>query len=57
MGSTKIKDQGQSQGHVTFIFMLYLLKKKHNIYITLQHGLHDLVYSCVYYSIYKSMYT
>ena len=28
MGSSKIKAQGQSQGHVTFTFMWYFLKKK-----------------------------
>ena len=26
----KIKAQGQSEGHMTSAFMLYILKKKHN---------------------------
>ena len=31
MGFSKIKAQGQSQGHVTTTFMRYFLKKKHII--------------------------
>ena len=57
MGSSKTKVQGQSQGHATSALMWYFLKNNHNKYQTQQHGLLDLVYSCVYYSIYKSMYT
>ena len=34
MSCTKIKAQGQSEGHLTSAFMLYFLKKKHNINMT-----------------------
>ena len=30
MSSQKIKAQGQSEGHVTSAFILYILKKKYN---------------------------
>ena len=31
MSSPKIKAQGQSEGYVTSAFMLYFLKKKHDL--------------------------
>ena len=51
MSFSKIKTQGQSQGHVISAFMRYFFLKKTNKNITSQHGLLDLVYRCVY--IYK----
>ena len=56
MGSPKMLAQCQSQGHVTSAFMWYVLKKKKNKNIIYQHGLLDLVYSCVYIHIYIYIY-
>ena len=60
MGSSRIKTQGQNQGHATSTFMWgfffredqYTCKnqQKKNINITKQHKLLHLVYRCVYIS-------
>ena len=50
MGSSKMKAQCQTQGHVTYNYSFVFLKKKSNKCVTKQHGLLDLVHRCVYIS-------
>ena len=57
MGSSKIKTQSQSQGHVTIAFICFSKgKKTNNKNITEQHLLLDLVFRCVYMSIVNNFY-
>ena len=53
MVSSNNEAQGQSQGHVTFTFMWYFLKKKPNKNITWQHRVCLILNITEYITVYK----